>query len=206
MRRALSALTAGVLLGLPVLTGCADASAPSSSGLAPGVAVDTPALQRLRADAGLEPCVPGPGAGDEAGGDGLPELTLPCLGGGRSVDLSTLRGPLAVTVWAQWCGPCRSELPLYQRLADTGVVDVVGVDWQDPQPGSALQLLRDRGVTFPSLADPDALLKESYPDLAGLPMLVLVAADGTVASRQFVAIRSWAQLRQIVEEDLGVDL
>ena len=74
------------------------------------VDVDTPQLRALKADAGVAACRPGSGQGQ------LPELTLPCLGGGRSVDLSTLQGPLVVNLFAQWCGPCRQELPYYEAL------------------------------------------------------------------------------------------
>ena len=45
--------------------------------------------------------MPGPGGG------ALPTITLPCLGGGTSVDLSTLKGPLVLSLWQAGCAPCR---------------------------------------------------------------------------------------------------
>ena len=71
------------------LAGCA----PGSSALgrpgrarSPTSTVDTPQLRRMKASAGVEPCRPG------AATDGaLPAVSLPCLGGGEAVDLSTLR-------------------------------------------------------------------------------------------------------------------
>jgi thiol-disulfide isomerase/thioredoxin len=60
----------------------------------------------------------------------LPDLTLPCFTGGRPVGLADLRGPAVINLWASWCGPCRTELPAMQRLADQAGdrLRVVGVD------------------------------------------------------------------------------
>src|SRR5262245_24010299 len=98
MRHIAAALAAGTVLAL---TACSAGDLPSPPGEAK-VDVDTPALRALKSRTSVEPCSPG----DRAGG-GLPELTLSCLGGGRDVDLDTLRGPMVVNLWASNCGPCR---------------------------------------------------------------------------------------------------
>jgi thiol-disulfide isomerase/thioredoxin len=193
------------------LIGCAPESGDGGGGLpAPGradIAVDTAELRELKREAGVEPCEPGRGNPVDGG---LPEVTLPCLGGGEDVDVSTLRGPLVVNLWAVWCGPCRRELPIYQefheRYADR--VDVLGIDYQDAQPGAALELVRETGVTYPLLADPqtDLSRQEPLPNIQGLPFLALVDEEGVVTHQEFVEIRSLGQLEGLVEEHLGVDL
>ena len=51
---------------------------------------------------------------------GLPDVVLPCLGGGREVRLAGLRGkPMMINVWAQWCGPCREEAPYLAEVRQT---------------------------------------------------------------------------------------
>ena len=92
-------------------------------------------------------------------------MTLPCLGGGRDVDLARLRGPMVVNLFAQWCGPCRSELPYYQELhrKAKGKVQVLGVDYLDTQPKAALELVEQTGVTYPLLADPAGNLRVALP-------------------------------------------
>jgi len=171
------------------------------------VDVDTPQLRDLKQQAGVEPCpvAPEPAAGG-ADAAGLPELTLACLGGGRDVTLSDLDGPLVINLWAQWCGPCREELPYYQQLHERAGdrLDVLGIDWQDTQPAGALQLLEALGVTYPQLADPAGRTREPFGIRRGLPGIVLVDEDGVVQHVEYVVITSYDQLRDLVVEHLGL--
>lgn len=202
--RAALAVAASVVL---LVTGC------SSSETAPGdraeprapdadVAVDTPELRQLRKDAGMEPC---DDAERPAVEGGLPEITLPCLGGGEDVTLSSLRGPLVVNLWASWCGPCREELPYYQQLHERGKgkVDVLGIDYQDVMPRQALALATETGVTYPSVADPGGEVRAPFR-VRGLPGLLLVDEDGKVVHQEFVVIESYDQLADLVQQHLGV--
>jgi hypothetical protein len=77
---------------------------------------------------------------------------------------------------------------------------VVGINWQDLQPEGALAFAAEAGVTFPSLADPDALLRDGG---RGLPLLYLVDEDGTVTMRRGL-IDSYEQLLGLVEDHTGV--
>ena len=194
-----------LLLAGSVLTGCAGRQDPGLQPSPSSVDVDTPALRVLKRDAGVEPCRPGGGGAPVA--DGLPEVTLPCLGGGPSVAVSGLRGPMVVNLFAQWCGPCRRELPFYQRLhtAARGTVEVLGVDYLDTQPDGALRLVRSSGVTFPLLADPDGRLRTDLR-VRGLPGIVFVAADGTVTDVEYRSFSSYDELRDVVQQQLGVAL
>ena len=204
MRRAGTALAA--LLLLWGATGCADGPAEPGGAEDPprsNVDVDTPQLRAQKAAAGIADCRPGPGPAPEDGG--LPDLTLACLGGGPAVNLSELRGPLVINLFAQWCEPCRTELPFYERLHrdGTGTLEVLGIDYLDTQPAGALELAEATGVTFPLLADPDGVLREEFR-IRGLPGVVLVDADGRVTRIEFTVIRSYAELTGLVREHLGV--
>jgi cytochrome c biogenesis protein CcmG/thiol:disulfide interchange protein DsbE len=164
-------------------------------------------LAALKRQAGIEPC-PRSSANVEAIDDGLPDVTLSCLGGGREVSLAGLRGrPTVVNLWAQWCGPCRSEVPLFQRLHEQAGarVRVIGIDFDDPQVGEAIAFAGDLGMTYPQLADPDTLLKGSV-GVPGLPVTLFVATDGTIAGRQIGPVDSYDQLTQLVSDNLGVTL
>lgn len=180
------------------LTACAgDNPLPSTPELATDVDVDTPELREIRRAAGMESCPDVDGDRSE-----LPDVTLPCLGGGPAVALPALQGPAVVPVWAQWCGPCREELPWFEQLhqAAGDRLTVLGIDWQDVQPEGALAFAADAGVTFPSVADPDALLRDGG---RGLPLLYLVDEEGAMTLRRG-QLDGYEQLRALVEDHTGV--
>ena len=195
------------LLACLLVASCAGGSAgvPRGGGAAaqPGavhVALDTPQLRALKAKAGVRPCRAGTGAND------LPGVTLPCLGGGRPVRLNRLHGPLVVNLFAQWCGPCRAELPYYEELhrKARGKVGVLGVDYLDTRPDKALELVRDTGVTYPLLADPGGTLRADLR-IRGLPGVAFVGADGSVQV-EFGVVDSYAELRAMTQKHLDVML
>jgi thiol-disulfide isomerase/thioredoxin len=108
-----------------------------------------------------------------------------------------------VNLWAQWCAPCKRELPIYQSFfAKHGTdVPVLGVDWQDTQGDLARALASASGITYPLVVD-------GKPDIRNklLPKLILVDADGTIAYQEYVEITSLGQLERLVEKHLGVTL
>lgn len=209
MRRP-AALVAGLLL----VAGCGSGSTASSGTASEAtpvvpeteVVVDTPGLRAQKKAAGIEPCRPG-GAGGAEPQRPLPDVTLPCLGGGPPVRLSDLRGPLVVNLWAQWCGPCREELPYYQRLHEEGAdtLRVLGIDWLDTQPEGALALAEESGVTYPLLADPSGALRSELR-VRGLPGVVFVDEDGEVTAVEYTLVRSYDELTALVEEHLDLSL
>lgn len=207
MRWFLVTLLGGVL----VLSGCSGgddepSTAPTFQGGRPATDsdVDTPELAAARDAAGIEPCPDT--TGDAPAPDGLPDVTLACLGGGTDVRLAGLRGrPHVVNLWASWCAPCREELPVLQA-AHTSLGDAVGflgVDYSDPDPAAALALADRSGVTYPLVADPDEDVRKAL-GVIGLPQTVFVDADGRVVATERTAYDSEQDLLAAVEEHLGV--
>ena len=197
-------LPAALAAALLVLGGCGSDSVPS-----PGPAkidVDTAQLRQLKQEAGIEACRPGDGGPVDGG---LPDVTLPCLGGGPDVALSGLRGPLVVNLWASWCGPCRQEMPVLQEFHERygDQVRVVGVDFEDPQTLSAMALVQKSGVTYPLLADPqgDLVGNAPFPARMGLPLFAFVDEDGHVELAAG-GVDSVDDLVALVEDHLGVAL
>jgi thiol-disulfide isomerase/thioredoxin len=104
---------------------------------------------------------------------------------GGSLDLADEvgHGVVAVNVWASWCAPCREEMPVLARAVGTRL-RVVGIDERDSS-GSARSFATSRGVTYPSLSDPEGELLADLPMLpqAGVPSTLFLDAHGRVAAR-----------------------
>jgi cytochrome c biogenesis protein CcmG/thiol:disulfide interchange protein DsbE len=93
--------------------------------------------------------------------------------------LDELEGHAAVVnIWAAWCGPCREELPVLQRVSlEMGKeVAFLGVDLKDDRE-SAARLLRRYPLTYPSYEDPDGKVY-SAEGLQGVPSTLFYDARG----------------------------
>jgi cytochrome c biogenesis protein CcmG, thiol:disulfide interchange protein DsbE len=96
---------------------------------------------------------------------------LPGARKGLRARLADLRGehPAVVNIWAAWCGPCRAEMPVMQRVSlDFGKqVAFIGVDLRDNRE-AARTFLRKIPVTYPSYDDPSGRVYNAE-GLAGVP-------------------------------------
>lgn len=139
---------------------------------------------------------------------GLPDVSLKCLGGGDSVRLAGLRGkPVLITVWAQWCVPCRKEAP-YLAKADRAAGDkmtVLGIDYDDPKPADAIEFARHFGWRFPQVTDRHKKVGSPLKVL-GPPLTVMVDPDGKIVHRNSGPFSSYRQLRKSVRTHLKVRL
>ena len=63
--------------------------------------------------------------GEEVG-DRCPIMTLDLVDGSGSISISSLRGKVVViNFWGTWCGPCKAELPYFNRIASEYEGEVV---------------------------------------------------------------------------------
>ena len=104
---------------------------------------------------------------------------LPGARKGLRSRLTALRGhPAVVNIWAAWCGPCRAEMPVMQRVSiDMGKqVAFVGVDMKDNH-ASATTFLRKIPVTYPSYDDPSGQVYNAEK-LVGVPSTLFYDRSG----------------------------
>lgn len=92
-------------------------------------------------------------------GKAAPEFTLPKLGDpSTQVSSAQLRGKwYVVNVWGTWCPACADEhSSLLQAASDAAQVPLIGIDWNDGDPGiyggeeedDAQRLLKERGNPY----------------------------------------------------------
>jgi peroxiredoxin len=114
-------------------------------------------------------------------GQKAPDFSLPTLSGPK-LSLSSLRGSVVIIdFWAQWCEPCKKELPELQKLAkEFGDKDVVILAVNlDKTKENAQRLAHQLGLTIPVLLDPSGSVAGMY-DLPKMPTSFLVDKRGIV--------------------------
>ena len=175
------------------------ADEPSSS----RVNVATAEMVAAKKDSKVEACEAG-----SARDGGLPSIELACLGGGESVDLASFEGPLVINLFQGFCAPCKEEMPALQSFYETygDRVPVIGIDVMDTVPGVALEEAISRGVTFPMYADPGGDLQGGPLTARSVPTTYALSSSGKVELLQMGGMTSAAQVKELVEEKLGITL
>jgi thiol-disulfide isomerase/thioredoxin len=170
-----------------------------------------PSRQELIVKANLPDCptTSATASVDRAVSQGLPDLTLPCLGNGPKVNLSKLRGPAVVNIWAGTCQPCRTEAPLLRDFAAraAGKVSVLGVvdgaypgeTWDD-----ALDASRGLALHYPSLFDAKGKLV-TWVRSAGIPVSLFVNSEGLVAHANIGQLKP-GDLERFTKQYLDVEI
>lgn len=113
-------------------------------------------------------------------GKTAPDFEVETLGG-EKVRLSALRGKIVVLdFWATWCGPCREEFPILEKLhrefQEKGVVFLALST--DDEPEKVPPFVKAGEITM-SVAMADDEIESAY-GISGIPALFLVDPSGTI--------------------------
>ena len=102
---------------------------------------------------------------------------------GSQMQLSELRGNwVLINYWADWCRPCREEIPelniLHQRQEGEPIF-VLGVNFDYLEGQELTDLIGEMGIEFPVLVD-DPQVLVGYAAAEVLPMTVIISPQGEV--------------------------
>ncbi|GGI76424.1 TlpA family protein disulfide reductase [Shewanella gelidii] len=114
-------------------------------------------------------------------GENAPDFTLKSMAG-DNYKLAEQRGNIIlINFWASWCGPCRKEMPVLQKLQDKYQdlgVQVWGINVeQENQAGK--DFLAELDLSFPIFFDDENTLSKSYK-VEAMPTTVIIDRNGTV--------------------------
>ncbi len=99
----------------------------------------------------------------------------------RIVRLSDFRGtPVVLNWYASWCGPCRREIPDFQKAYEAlgGEVVFLGVNLQEDAE-RAVGLLEVFVAKYPAVLDTDGAVAVHYR-IPGMPTTFFIDAEGVV--------------------------
>ncbi|MEM1087421.1 MAG: redoxin family protein, partial [Pseudomonadota bacterium] len=132
-----------------------------------------------------------------------PERSFPLLSADGEIRFSPPPDgrPIAVTLFASWCAPCRVEHPLLMALADSHPEQVFGLAYKD-QPPDTISFLRDLGDPYYAIGtDQDGQGGLDF-GLTGVPETFIIDADGTIVMhiRGIVDAQSLEEIRAILDQ------
>lgn len=117
---------------------------------------------------------------------------------------------IVVNLWASWCGPCRREVPEYEKVRKEFAkrnVEFIGLTLENPLKSAKRvdKFVRELNFSFRlGWADPDTAATLMNGSEA-VPQTLVIAADGRIVSHWdgYVRGHSGDHLRASLEKALG---
>ena len=140
-----------------------------------------------------------------AEGNRAPDFSIRSLDG-RQINLGDLRGQVVLlNFWGTWCGPCRREMPEFQRVyaewRERGF-EILAIAYNDSE--AAMADFRDEfGLSYPLALDADGAINDAYA-IQTRPSSYLLDADGLILARHF-GLMNEALLTTLVSQALADD-
>jgi cytochrome c biogenesis protein CcmG/thiol:disulfide interchange protein DsbE len=131
----------------------------------------------------------------------VPEFDLAAVEGLDRPGLGTADfgqgGPVIVNVWASWCVPCRTEMPLLVELQRVADVPLYGINYKD-DPAAARRFLAELGNPFERIGK-DATGRAAIDwGVYGVPETYIVDGKGRIALKHVGALTPEAIAEEIL--------
>jgi cytochrome c biogenesis protein CcmG, thiol:disulfide interchange protein DsbE len=163
-------------------------------GLALVIVAVVTAVWWSRSNSGSDTGVVGGFSGRQA-----PDVTLTTFSG-NTVRLLDLTGSVVViNFWAEWCAPCKEEMPVFQEVYEQTLITrepvvFLGVDLKSDREENALRLIEDLGITYITGHDSggdDPLhgpIQQAFGIPESYPVTIFIRPDGTIDTLRVGAI------------------
>ncbi len=132
-------------------------------------------------------------------GETAPDFTLSDIEG-KAVTLSQNRGRVVILdFFADWCPPCRQEIPDFMSLADAygpksfAVIGVAVVGKED-----AKRFAKEMGINYPVLVD-DGSVSNLYGPIRSIPTTFVIDKNGRIA-KKYIGFRPKSTFEADIQE------
>ena len=101
---------------------------------------------------------------------------------GQPINLANLRGKVVLlNFWATWCGPCRMEIPEFERLQRqyAGKLQIIGMSVDELPPAQVEKVAAQMGINYP-VAIASAAVQARFGGMPAIPITFVIGPDGRV--------------------------
>ena len=101
---------------------------------------------------------------------------------GHPISLAALRGKVVLlNFWATWCGPCREEIPEFEKLQRQypGKLQVVGMSVDELPAAQVAKVAAQMGINYPVAMATDAV-QQRFGGMPSIPVTFVIGPDGKV--------------------------
>lgn len=133
-----------------------------------------------------------------------PALHLVTLNG-QEIHLSKLRGKVVLlNFWATWCGPCRMEIPEFERLQREyqGRVQIIGLSVDESPASDVAAVARQLGINYPVVMASD-VLQAKFGAIPAVPTTFVIDRQGQIVQRA-VGLHSYDEFNSDIRALLGL--
>lgn len=166
------------------------------------IAQATAAPLGLNSITGAANSIQGPIAGTSVG-DLVPDFQT-VTDTGETIKMSDLRGQVVLlNFWATWCGPCRIEMPEFQKAYDAKQADgftILAINNKETV-ADVVGFRGQLGLSFPMLMDEDAAIQKKF-GVFSYPSTFVINREGIIIARQFGPTTA-KQIQQVIDQALA---